>query len=161
MADVVACTHCGGMIEPMKDEGIIPMLVTHASFRGPIFHLAYFCCEKCLKAFVNENANGALSSIPCVVLPEEADMSILEDLPKLVLAPVMKPPETEDIDKLFEEMADEMYEGDDCEDEYDLYEGIDGDPNRNPLDDPPYYHDNMDEFDEDAEWWEDDDEEED
>ena len=133
MADVVACTQCGGMIEPMEDAGIIPMLVTHASFKGPIFHLAYFCCEKCLKAFVEENANGAISSISCVVLPEEADMSILEDLPKLVLAPVMQQPdESSDFDKLFEDLANDMYEGGEYDEEYD------GNPD----------------------WWEDDDEEE-
>lgn len=110
MSTVVGCTQCGGMIEPLEDKGIVPMLVTHASFKGPVFHLAYFCCEKCLKAFVNENANGTISSIPCVVLPEEADLELLAGMPKLVLAPISAA--TDDMDKLFDEMADEMYEED-------------------------------------------------
>lgn len=111
MSTVVGCTQCGGMIEPLEDEGIVPMLVTHASFKGPVFHLAYFCCEKCLKAFVNENANGTISSIPCVVLPEEAGLELLAGMPKMVLAPVAT--STDDMDKLFDEMAAEMYEEDD------------------------------------------------
>lgn len=85
--EVSECLTCGTMILP-EDQGIIPMLCTSAKIAGPSFFLAHFCCEKCLQKFIDQYTGGKINVLPCIVFPEDVDITQFGNLIKLELRSV-------------------------------------------------------------------------